>query len=221
MPLQAILFDIDGTLIDSNDLHAQAWDEAFRRFGQHVPLPAIRGQIGKGGDNLMPALLPADVVEAEGEKLEKARGELFKVDYFSRVRPFPGVRPLFERLRADGRTIVLASSGKREEVDHHIELLDVGELIAGSTTADDAEHSKPYPDIFTAALKQAGVGADDALVVGDTPYDVTAAAKVGLRTIALRCGGFDEAVLREAGAAELWDDPADLHANYERSIVSG
>ena len=220
MPIRAVLFDIDGTLIDSNDLHAQAWDEAFRRFGQHVPLPRIRGQIGKGGDNLLPALLPADFVEAQGEALERLRGELFKADYLPRVRPFPGVHPLFERLRADGRTIVLASSGKREEVDHHIQVLNVADLIDGSTTADDAEHSKPDPDIFAAALKQAGAPAAEAVVVGDTPYDVVAAAKLALRTIALRCGGFDEGALREAGALELWDDPADLLANYERSALS-
>ena len=127
---------------------------------------------------------------------------------------------MFERLRADGRTIVLASSGKREEVDHHIQVLNVADLIDGSTTADDAEHSKPDPDIFAAALKQAGAPAAEAVVVGDTPYDVVAAAKLALRTIALRCGGFDEGALREAGALELWDDPADLLANYERSALS-
>ena len=100
-------------------------------------------------------------------------------------------------------------------------MLDIADLIAGTTTADDAEHSKPDPDIFAAALKQAGATADQAVVVGDTPYDVSAAAKIGLRTIALRCGGFDEAALREAGAAELWNDPADLLANYDRSLISG
>lgn len=217
--IKAVLFDVDGTLIDSNDLHAEAWAEAMAGFGQPVPVPEVRGQIGKGGDNLLPALLSAEWIQEHGEALEKARGELFKADYLSRVRPFPKVCELFERLKADGKTIVIASSGARAEVDHHLETLGVGDLVDGSTSKDEVEHSKPDPDIFAAALKKAGVGADAAVVVGDTPYDVEAAKKIGLRTIAVRAGGFDEGALREAGAAELWDDIADILANYDRSLV--
>jgi HAD superfamily hydrolase (TIGR01509 family) len=217
--IKAILFDVDGTLIDSNDLHATAWREAFLHFGVDVPLENVRGQIGKGGDNLMPALLPPDLLEAKGEEIESYRGDLFKRDYLPRVVPFPGVRDLFERLAADGKTIVLASSAKADELHFHLGVIGAEDLVAATTSADDVDSSKPDPDIFQAALKKAGVGPDEAVVVGDTPYDIQAACKAGLRTLALRSGGFPEEALREAGAVEIWDGPADLLANYDRSLI--
>lgn len=215
--IQAVLFDVDGTLIDSNDLHAEAWAEVLAGHGHPVPVDVVRGQIGKGGDNLMPALLPASVVAEQGEAIEEDRGALFKRDYLPRVRPFPCVRELFERLKADGKTIVIASSGAREEVEHHLETLGVADLIDGGTSKDDVAHSKPAPDIFAAALDKAGVGAEHAVVVGDTPYDIEAAAKIGLPTIAVRAGGFPEEEL--ARAAEIRDDIADLLANYDTSLI--
>ncbi len=218
--IKAILFDVDGTLIDSNHLHAAAWREAFLHFGVDLPLDRIRSQIGKGGDNLIPALLPADLAEAKQEEIENYRGDLFKRDYLPRVVPFPGVRDLFERIAADGRKIVLASSAKEDELNYHLGLIGAEDLVSGSTSADDVEHSKPDPDIFAAALAKAGVEAGQALVVGDTPYDMQAAAKLGIRTLGFRCGGFPEEALRGAGAAELYDGPADLLARYEASLIS-
>jgi HAD superfamily hydrolase (TIGR01509 family) len=217
--IKAILFDVDGTLIDSNDLHATAWREAFLHFGVDIPLESVRGQIGKGGDNLMPALLPPDLLEAKGEDIEAYRGDLFKRDYLPRVVPFPGVRDLFERLAADGKTIVLASSAKADELHFHLGVIGAEDLVAATTSADDVDSSKPDPDIFQAALKKAGAGPDEAVVVGDTPYDIQAACKAGLRTLAFRSGGFPEEALREAGAVEIWDGPADLLANYDRSLI--
>jgi HAD superfamily hydrolase (TIGR01509 family) len=217
--IKAILFDVDGTLIDSNDLHATAWREAFLHFGVDIPLESVRGQIGKGGDNLMPALLPPDLLEAKGEDIEAYRGDLFKRDYLPRVVPFPGVRDLFERLAADGKTIVLASSAKADELHFHLGVIGAEDLVAATTSADDVDSSKPDPDIFQAALKKAGAGPDEAVVVGDTPYDIQAACKAGLRTLAFRSGGFPEEALRQAGAVEIWDGPADLLANYDRSLI--
>ncbi|HEY5724271.1 MAG TPA: HAD family hydrolase [Allosphingosinicella sp.] len=213
----AALFDVDGTLVDSNDLHAEAWAEAFRHFGRDVPIERIRFQIGKGGDNLIPTLLP-DLDEDRREELDAYRGELFKRDYLGRTRPFPGVRALFERLRSDDVAIVLASSSGRDEVDHHVEALGVGDLILASTSRDDAERSKPCPDIFEAALERAGgVPKARARVVGDSPWDMKAAARLGLKAIGFRCGGFDDEDLEAAGAGALYDGPEDLLRRYERS----
>lgn len=213
---RAALFDVDGTLVDSNDLHASAWSEAFRHFGHDIPARRIRFQVGKGGDNLIPALLP-DLPDDEREALEEYRGALYKNDYLPRVKPFPGVRPLFEQLRRDDVAIVLASSSGREEVDHNLDLIGCRDLVSAATSRDDVEHSKPCPDIFEAALAKAEVPAASALVVGDTPWDVTAAARTGLGTIGFRSGGFEDRDLIHAGALVLYDGPEDLLRRYPSS----
>ncbi|MDQ4060722.1 MAG: HAD family hydrolase [Pseudomonadota bacterium] len=218
---KAVIFDVDGTLIDTVDLHAAAWVETFRRYGREVSHDEVRGQIGKGGDQLMPVFLPADLIERQGEEIEAFRKELFKRDYLPRARPFPGVRPLFERIRAAGQHIVLASSGKADEVEHYKKLADIADLIDDATSSDDAERSKPYPDIFQAALGRiAPIGPEDAVVVGDTPYDAEAAGKAGLRTVGVLCGGFPERDLRQAGCMAIYRDPEDLLRNYERSPLA-
>lgn len=213
-PLRAILFDVDGTLVDTNDLHAAAWREAFAHFGHELPYEKVRWQIGKGGDNLIPALLP-DLDEAQRETIENYRSDLFHARYLSRATVFPGVRTLFERLFADGIGIVLASSSDEEEVAFYRSLIGAGDLVTASTSRDDAERSKPCPDIFEAAMKKLG-SPDPAglLVIGDTPWDAEAATIAGLRMIAVRCGGFPDDALREAGAAAIFDGPEDLLARY-------
>jgi HAD superfamily hydrolase (TIGR01509 family) len=219
--IRAVLFDVDGTLIDSNDLHAAAWQQAFRHFGVELPFDRVRGQIGKGGDNLIPALLPPELVEQRQREIEDYRSELFKRDYLPRVVPFAGVRPLFERLYADDKRIVLASSAKRAELSFHLDVIGAHDLVAATTSKDEVEHSKPDPDIFAAALaKVAPLGPDEVVVVGDSPYDMEAAGKLGIACVGLRCGGFEEAVLREAGAAEIYDDPEDLLGRYDSSLLA-
>ncbi|HZG07978.1 MAG TPA: HAD family hydrolase [Allosphingosinicella sp.] len=216
---RAALFDVDGTLVDTNDLHTHAWAEIFRRYGHHIPLAAIRDQIGKGGDNLLPTLLPG-IDDTLKQEMDAARGDLFKCDYLPRAAPFPGVRALFERLVENKVKIVLASSASGEEVDYHLNLIACSDLVSASTSKDDVESSKPCPDIFAAALaKVAPIPAEEAVVIGDTPWDIEAAARAGLRTIAFRSGGFDEAWLRSAGAAEIYDGAADLLARYDQSLL--
>jgi phosphoglycolate phosphatase-like HAD superfamily hydrolase len=217
--VRAALFDVDGTLVDSNDLHAAAWRETFLHFGLDIPFDRVRFQIGKGGDNLIPALFP-EPGEAPREEMDAWRSELFKRDYLPRVVPFPGVRPLFERLCEDNIRIVLASSSSADEVGYHIGLIGCGDLVEATTSKDDVESSKPCPDIFEAALgKVAPLAADQALVVGDMPWDVKAAAKLGLSAIGFRSGGFPDEALVEAGARELYDGPSDLFARYDRSVL--
>lgn len=206
--LRAAIFDIDGTLIDSNDLHAEAWGEVFRRFGVNLPHHLIRAQIGKGRDNLMPALLPPDLIDRHGEELEEQRKTLFKHDYLPRARPFPGVQDLFKSLKSSGARIVLATSAAEEELESHKRTLGIADLIDGATSADDVEHSKPCPDIFQAALaKLPGIAPHEAVVVGDTPYDMKAAVTAGIQRVAVLSGGFDPDLLRAAGAQELFAGP--------------
>ena len=220
MTLRAVIFDVDGTLIDSNDQHALAWLKTFRRFGHQVRFEDIRVQIGKGGDQLMPVFLSAEEVDARGEEMSHFRSELFKREFLPGLQPFPKVRELFERIRADGREIVLASSATGGELDRYKEIADVADLLKGATSGDDAEHSKPEPDIFLAALKSAGVQPQDAVVIGDTPYDAIAAVKAGVRPIGVLCGLFPEPVLREAGCIAVYRDPAHLLEAYDRSPLA-
>jgi phosphoglycolate phosphatase-like HAD superfamily hydrolase len=217
---RAVLFDVDGTLVDTNDLHASAWREAFLHFGLDKPVEEIRWQVGKGGDNLIPSLFP-DLTEAQRREMEAFRADLFKRDYLPRATPFPGVRDLFERMAADGIRIVLASSSHSEEVDYHLSLIACADLVEATTSKDDVEKSKPCPDIFAAALgRVAPLGADEVAVVGDTPWDAKAAGKLGLRTIGFRSGGFPDAALAEAGACELYDGPSDLLARFDASVFA-
>ncbi|MGI9107597.1 MAG: HAD family hydrolase [Pyrinomonadaceae bacterium] len=219
--LKAVIFDIDGTLVDSVDLHARAWQEAFRHFGREVEFEKVRHQIGKGGDQLMPVFFSKEELERFGEAMEKFRGEHYKRDYLPRVRAFPQVRELFERVRAEGLRIALASSAKQDELKTYKEIARIADLVEEETSADDADKSKPHPDIFEAALAALGdVKAHEAVVIGDTPYDAEAAGKLNLRTIGVLCGGFPEAELRAAGCTDIYHDPADLLARYDDSPLA-
>ena len=217
----AVIFDIDGTLVDSVDLHAEAWRRAFREYGREVPFADVRHQIGKGGDQLMPVFFSKEELARFGGEMEKFRGDLYKREYLPRVRAFPSVRELFERVRADGHRIALASSAKKDELAAYKRIARVEDLVEEETSADDAERSKPHPDIFEAALERLGhPDPAEVVVVGDSPYDAEAAGKLGLRTVGLLCGGFPEAELRAAGCIPIYRDPADLLARYDSSPLA-
>ena len=218
--IKAVIFDIDGTLVDSVDLHAQAWKEAFKQYGKDIPYQQVRHQIGKGGDQLMPVFFSREELEEFGEEMEEYRSKIFKRDYLPRVRAFPMVRELFLKIKEDGKRVVLASSAKEEELAAYKKIARIEDLVEGETSADDADKSKPHPDIFKAALDQLGdVSADEAVVIGDTPYDAEAARKLRLRTIGVRCGGFPDHELLDAGAIAIYDGPEDLLARYHESII--
>ena len=217
---KAVIFDVDGTLVDSVDLHAKAWQAAFRNFGHDIDFAVIRGQIGKGGDQLMPVFLSGSELAKQGTDLEKRRGEVLRQTYLSQVTAFPKVLELFERLKADGTRIALASSAKEDELARYKEVLQIDGLVDVEASSDDVEKSKPLPDILQVALKRLGVPATQAMVVGDTPYDAKAAAKAGLSTIGLLCGGFSEASLKKAGCIAIYKDPADLLQHYDHSPIA-
>ena len=215
---KAVIFDIDGTLVDSVELHAQAWAATFAKYGKQIDVKAVRRQIGKGGDQLLPVFFSEQELQEFGQEMEEYRGDLFKRDYLSRVRGFPQTRELFERIKRDGYYIALASSAQGEEVKVYKKLARIEDLIDGETSAEDVEKSKPHPDIFAAALQKLGNPPVEAvLVVGDTPYDAEAAGKLNLRTIGVLCGGWAAEELRQAGCVAIYRDPADLLAHYEAS----
>ena len=221
MNYQAAIFDIDGTLLDSVDLHAEAWRQVFLRHGRDIPFAEVRSQIGKGGDQLLPVFFSKEELQRHGKEMETERGKLFKDEFLPRVKPFPGVRPLFERIKRDGLKIALASSSKKDELQHYAELLDIEDLIHAGTSADDAAKSKPHPDIFQAAVeKLSGVPTGTCIAIGDTPYDAEAAGKIGIQTIGVLCGGFPEADLRRAGAVAIFQDPEDLLRRYDESPLA-
>jgi HAD superfamily hydrolase (TIGR01549 family) len=219
--ITAVIFDIDGTLVDSVDLHAEAWAVTFAKYGKQIDVTTVRRQIGKGSDQLLPVFFsPAELTQF-GEQLEQERSALFKRDYLPRVTAFPQTRELFERIKQDGKQIALASSAKEDELKVYKQLARVADLLTGETSSEDVAQSKPHPDIFAAALKQVGnPPAADAMVVGDTPYDAQAAGRIQLRTIGVLCGGWREEALRQAGCVAIYRDPADLLAHYDTSPLA-
>jgi HAD superfamily hydrolase (TIGR01509 family) len=219
MPPKAVIFDIDGTLVDSVDLHAEAWRRAFEHFGKILPFQAVRSQMGKGGDQLMPVFLSKAELDRLGDALTDHRSLIWKRDFISRVRAFPGVRPLFERLRQDGKRIALASSANEDELSVYEEIAQIGDLVEARATADDAQRSKPYPDIFQAALARLKLPPRETLAVGDTPYDAEAAGQAGIATLGVLSGGFPEADLRKAGCREIHRDVADLLGHHDISLI--
>ena len=221
MAIKAVLFDIDGTLVDSNDKHVLAWEEAFRNEGATFDRQVIHDQIGKGSDMLVPTLLP-DSDEVVRKKLGDAHGEVFKSKFLNGVEPFPGAHALLVRTHAAGQKVVLASSASQAELEFYLDLLDVRDIVAATTSSEDVANTKPAPDIFATALgKVAPLGPEDVIVVGDTPYDMEAAGKCGIAAIALRSGKFADEALRTAGAVAIYDDVAALLAAYDCSPLGG
>jgi HAD superfamily hydrolase (TIGR01509 family) len=219
--IQGMIFDVDGTLVDSVDLHARAWQEAFGHFGVETDFQAVRSQIGKGSDQIMPVFVPADALKAIGKDLDRFRHDLFARSYLERVRGFPAVRPLFERLRGRGIRIALASSAKGDELEHYKRAADIVGLADVETSSEDAEQSKPHPDIFQAALDRLGLSAGEAMVVGDTPWDAEAATKAGLTIVGVLCGGFAEQDLRQAGCRAVYRDPQELLQKFNELLGEG
>ena len=217
MQINAILFDIDGTLVDTNDMHVLAWEEAFAGVGATFDRQVIHDQIGKGTDMLVPTLLP-DADEDQQEALGERHGEIFKAKYLGTAKPFAQAHAVLAYAHGLGQRVVLASSASEPELEHYIDLLDARDLIAATTSSDDVEKTKPAPDIFATALKKLPrVDPGSVIVVGDTPYDIEAAAKCGIAAVAVRSGKFEDAQLQSAGAIAIYDDVAALLADYAAS----
>jgi phosphoglycolate phosphatase-like HAD superfamily hydrolase len=219
MKIEAVLFDIDGTLVDSNEQHIKAWEAAFRKEGHPQDAAAICAQIGKGGDLLVPALLPQLAEDAQ-KRIAEGHGLYFKAHFLDKVLGFPRASDLIAKVRESGCKVVLASSAKREELDHYIAMLGIEGMVDASTSIDDVETSKPAPDIFSTALAKIGMAAELAIVVGDTPYDIEAASKAGIRAIGVESGPFSADKLKDAGAVAVFADVADLFGRFNQSPLA-
>ena len=212
---KAVILDVDGTLVDSNDAHAHAWIEAFSDFGIVIAFDHVRRSIGMGGDKLMPEVSGIEESSSLGQQIGARRAEIFKSRYVPAIHSFEGTRQLLERFLADGFVLAVASSAKEDELTLLLERAGVHDLIPRRTSSDDADRSKPDPDIVVAALQQTGAPPDRATMLGDTPYDVAAAKRAGIAVVGVECGGWTREAL--AGAIAVYRDPADLLLHYEES----
>jgi len=215
--LKGVIFDIDGTLVDSNDAHAQSWVDTFAETGYDVPFHVVRPLIGMGADKLLPRAIGVSHESEEGRKLVKRRSEIFRDRYLPKLKPFEGSRDLVLRVRSDGLKPIVATSAKDQELKSLLKAARVDDLMEEKATASDARKSKPDPDIVHAAIEESGIPPKNLIMIGDTPYDIEAAGKARVRTIALRCGGWTDEALKDA--AEIYDGPADLFAHYESSLL--
>jgi HAD superfamily hydrolase (TIGR01509 family) len=212
---RAALLDVDGTLVDSNDQHARAYVDVFREFGREVAFEQVRPLIGMGGDKVLPQLIGVAHDSAEGKRISERRSEIFLERYVPQLTGLPGARALLERMQQAGLTLVVATSAKKDEYQKLIKIARVEGIVDDQTTADDASRSKPDPDIIVAALEKAEVAPAEAVMLGDTPYDVQAARAAGVGCVALRSGGWTDEHFGDALA--VYDDPADLLAHYDAS----
>lgn len=213
--VRGVILDVDGTLVDSNDAHAFAWVEAFKEQGYDVPFEKVRRLIGMGSDNLLPAAAGLDKHQEPGKTIARRWGEIFESEYLPKLQAFPQTRELLQKMRYTGLTLVVASSAKQNHLKGLLQLVGAEDLIDDKTSSDDADRSKPEPDIIASALEKLGLAADEVLMLGDTPYDIEAANKIGVQVVAMRCGGFSDDDLK--GAVAIYDSPAQILLEYASS----
>jgi HAD superfamily hydrolase (TIGR01509 family) len=212
---RAAIFDVDGTLVDSNDAHAHAWVMALAAHGRRVELSRVRPLIGMGGDKLLPEVAGISTDSPEGQAIDARRRDIFRNEFLPHLKPTRGARDLLEWLSDDRLTLVVASSASQSELQDLLRVAGAEKLMESTTSSDDADRSKPDPDIVKAALDRTGCPAAEAIMIGDTPYDVEAALRAGIEIIALRCGGWSDQEL--TGAIATYADPADLLEHYDTS----
>jgi HAD superfamily hydrolase (TIGR01549 family) len=218
--IRGVILDVDGTLVNSNDAHAHAWVQAMAENGHQVPFDKVRPLIGMGGDKVLPETIGVAKDSDEGKKISQRRKQIFMQQYLPTIKPFPHTTDLLRRMRDAGLTLVIATSAEQDELNKLLQVIspDASDFFKQETSSKDAPRSKPDPDIMHAALQRLGCPAAQAVMLGDTAYDIEAAAKVNVPTIALRCGGWSDDDLR--GALAIYNDPADLLAHYDRSPLA-
>lgn len=217
--VHGVVLDLDGTLVDSNGAHAEAWTEAFREHDFDVFVGDVRKLIGMGSALLMLKAANVDAASPIGKAIVRRKDELFRSKFLHTMQPFPESRALVERLAADGHQVAVASGSSAQDMNRMLEIADVADLIPPSrrVTGDDDAGSKPQPQPIETAVAQLGVPRHDVISIGDTPYDIEAARRAGVASIAVRSGGWTDADLR--GAIAVYDDVADIVANYDRSVL--
>jgi HAD superfamily hydrolase (TIGR01509 family) len=218
--LRGVLLDIDGTLLDSNDAHAAAFTRAFAEHGLDIPFDHVRPLVGMGSDKLIPSLTGFEHDTRDGKAIVERKKGIFEERYLSQLKPTPGARALLTRFLAEELTLVIATSAGADEMKGLLKQAGVDDLIHDATSSGDVDNSKPDPDVIGAAIKKSKLKAGELVMLGDTPYDIEAARKAGVATIALRCGGWwDDDALEDAIA--IYDDPADLLAHWTTAMTTG
>jgi HAD superfamily hydrolase (TIGR01509 family) len=219
---RAVLFDLDGTLVDTAFVHTTCWWQALMGYDHVVPMARIHRAVGLGSDKILDHLLgdDRDADERSDDQAMVAAHDALFATWRERARPLPGARHLLRRCHASGLTVVIATSGGSTDLTALMARVDADSAVTATTTADDVEHSKPDTDILEVALERAEAVAAEAVYVGDAVWDMMAARRAGMRGIGLECGGVSEAELREAGACEVWRDPADLLAHMDESLLT-
>nr|BBH90689.1 phosphoglycolate phosphatase [Thermosporothrix sp. COM3] len=217
---QGVIFDIDGTLIDSNDAHAYAWVEAFQHYGYQVPFDKVRPLIGMGGDKLLPDTVGLEKDSEKGKQISQLRKKIFMERYLPDLKPFPMARELLHHIHDEGLKMAIATSAEKDELDALLAVIGpyASHFFEEETSSKDAPRSKPSPDVMQATVERIGLAPEQLVMLGDTAYDIEAAKKVGIQTIALRCGGWSDQDLQ--GAIAIYDDPADLFHHYEESPLT-
>jgi phosphoglycolate phosphatase-like HAD superfamily hydrolase len=215
----AVLFDVDGTLVDSVDAHARAWVGVFEEFGYEVEYDRVRGMIGMGGDKVLPVAIGVEKDSDEGKRIAERRREIFFERELRTIGPTAGAEALLDALRGGDVRIGFATSAQPDELRPLLEIINADDLLDSAANSGDVSNSKPDPDVIHAALEKNGFTVDETVLIGDTSYDIDAAVKAGVATIALRCGGWRDEDLR--GAIAIFDDPADLLAHADQSPLAG
>ena len=216
--IRGVILDIDGTLIDSNDAHAKSWVEAMAEYGYIVPFEKVRPLIGMGGDKVLPETIHLQKDSEIGSQISKRREAIFKERYLPHLRAFPGAKELLQEMRKRGLQLAIASSAQPDELKSLLRLVGAEDLVEEKTSSKDVSRSKPDPDVMQVTLQRIELDANEVLMIGDTAYDIEAASKVQVGTIAFRCGGWKDADL--AGALAIYDGPADLLAHYDESPLT-
>ena len=218
--IRGVILDVDGTLVNSNDAHAHAWVQAMAENGHQVPFDKVRSLIGMGGDKVLPETVGVAKDSDEGKKISQRRKQVFMQQYLPTLKPFPHTADLLERMRDARLALVIATSAEQDELNKLLQVIspNASNFFKQETSSKDAPHSKPDPDIMHAALQRLGCPASQTVMLGDTDYDIEAAAKANVPTIALRCGGWSDDDLR--GALAIYNDPADLLAHYDHSPLA-
>jgi HAD superfamily hydrolase (TIGR01509 family) len=216
--ISGIILDVDGTLIDSNDVHTTAWIEAMAENGHKVSFDLVRPLIGMGGDKVLPETLGIQKDSEDGKRISQRRKEIFKERFLPNLRAFPGTKKLLEHMRERGLKLAVASSADKDELEPMLEIIGAVDLIEEETSSKDTKKSKPDPDVMQVTLERIDLPSDTVLMIGDTVYDIEAAKKVHVDTIAFRCGGWKDADL--VGAIAIYDGPLDLLEHYENSPLA-
>jgi HAD superfamily hydrolase (TIGR01509 family) len=216
--IHGVILDVDGTLVDSNDAHAKSWVDAMAEHDYIVPFEKVRRLIGEGGDKVLPETIGIQAESEKGKQISSRRGEIFKERYLPSVRAFPSAQKLLDHMRTRGLKLAVASSAKPDELRALLQIVGAADLIEEKSSSKDVKNSKPDPDIMHVTMEKIGLPADEVVMLGDTPYDIESARKVGVGTIALRCGGWQDRDLAKALA--IYTDAADLLSHYDTSPLA-